>query len=101
MLDLFFVEVLSSLVERLNSTVELVNKMDAKLDAKVGSKFGSFLLNPSKSGQDLVADFCDSVSLVSFSKLEYSPDQDQVVATACFQLVSCPRALLEWSRSCG
>ena len=32
--------VLSSLVERLNSTMETVNKMDTKLDAKLDTKFG-------------------------------------------------------------
>ena len=35
----------------------------------------------SKSGQDLVADLSDCVSLASISKLEYCSDQDQIVAT--------------------
>ena len=34
-----------------------------------------------KSGQSLVADLSDCVSLVTISKLEYCSDQDQIVAT--------------------
>ena len=33
-------ELLSSLIERLNETMETVNKMDTKLDAKLDTKFG-------------------------------------------------------------
>ena len=33
-------ELLSSLIERLNKTMKTVNKMDTKLDAKLDTKFG-------------------------------------------------------------